>query len=153
MAVYKYASNGRGRKVAPQVAGEEIERISAMGELTPKAVVDASRPEEAPLHPEFEWNDGIAAECWREEQARMLIRDIKVTIEVTDEPKEVRAYMAVERPSKVYQPTIKVLSDEELRSKALELAMRELHSFMNKYENLQELAGVIKAIRTFLEAS
>ena len=44
------------------------------GTLTPELVVDVARDPEHPLHSRFEWDDSIAAEKWRLEQAGQLLR-------------------------------------------------------------------------------
>lgn len=66
-------------------------------ELTPAAVVEASRPDDAPLHHRFEWDDSIAGERFREVQAAQIIRSVKVT-RITDTergPVQVRAFLAL----------------------------------------------------------
>ena len=50
------------------------------GELTPPLVVAESRPKGAYLHNRFEWNDGVAGDRYREQQARQIIRVIKVDV-------------------------------------------------------------------------
>ena len=54
--------------VPAQFAYDTIHDLYQQGKTTAKDLVDASRPEEAPLHKLFEWNDSIAAEKYREEQ-------------------------------------------------------------------------------------
>lgn len=49
------------------------------GHLTASMVVDEARPTDHPLHDRFEWDDSVAGERWRREQARLLIRSVKVT--------------------------------------------------------------------------
>lgn len=62
-----------------QEAGEELERIKQRdGTIVPEAVVDEARPEEAVLHPAFEWEDPVAAEKYRVIQARQLIKRVRV---------------------------------------------------------------------------
>jgi hypothetical protein len=62
-----------------QTAGSELDRIRRRdGTIKPAAVVDEARPEEAPLHPAFEWRDPVAAEQWREHQASKLIKVVRV---------------------------------------------------------------------------
>lgn len=41
------------------------ELATADGKITPESVVDAARNAGHPLHPRFEWNDGVAAEHYR----------------------------------------------------------------------------------------
>lgn len=65
--------------VDAQTAGEELERIRLEhNHLSPAVVVDESRPEDAPLHPVFEWRDPVAAEQWREHQAATLIKRVRI---------------------------------------------------------------------------
>jgi hypothetical protein len=71
--------NGYRAAVSAEIAGTELDRIQRdNGELTAQLVVDESRPDDAPLHPAFEWNDAIAAEEHRKHQARTMIRSIQV---------------------------------------------------------------------------
>jgi hypothetical protein len=79
-----------------QEAGEELERIKQRdGTIVPAAVVDEARPEDAVLHPVFNWNDPDAAEKYREIQARQLIKRVRVICpEPTQEP-VVRATVAM----------------------------------------------------------
>ena len=48
------------------------------GHLTPEIVLDDARDESSPLHDHFDWDDASAAEAHRLDQARGLIRRVKV---------------------------------------------------------------------------
>jgi len=129
--------------VSAQKAGEEIERIyEENGGLDAATVVNVSRPEDAVLHPCFEWRDPIAAEKWREHQARGLMCCI-VTVSPTKNggTSTTRAFYHV---SKSYTPVEVVLKtldkEEELRKSAL----RELIAYHQKYKVISELAPVIE---------
>ena len=63
-----------------QVVGEVCYELEKKGRLTPKELVDVSRPKDAPLHDEFEWNNTIAAEKYREVQAGYIIRSVAVKV-------------------------------------------------------------------------
>lgn len=79
MNTYTFRAHSRVSGVDAQVIGEELERIeSDHGLIDPHVVLDESRPEHAPLHKAFEWDDGIAAEKYRLEQSRHLIRSIEI---------------------------------------------------------------------------
>lgn len=68
----------------------ELERIASEhgGQLFTADVIDAARNKKNPLHPAFEWDDTVAAERFRTEQARKLIKSIRVVYEDRpDEPK------------------------------------------------------------------
>lgn len=57
------------------VALERIERENG-GVLEPRTVWMSARSESHPLHRKFTWNDTKAADKWRDEEARRLIRAV-----------------------------------------------------------------------------
>lgn len=64
------------------------------GLLKPEAVVEAARPESSPLHSHFEWNDSKAAEKYRLDQARVLIRSVYIE-HPNDATERVHAYVSL----------------------------------------------------------
>ena len=130
----------------PNVAKEVMDQLSAEGRLTAMELVEASRPVDAPLHGEFEWDDTIAAQKWREQTGRVMIASIVITHDVQEEPKPVRAYFNIERNTHEYIPTEIIFSDEAKKNRLLEIAKRELLSFKVKYQTLRELDPVFLAI-------
>lgn len=151
--IYKWKSGARA-PVSAQVAGEVCEQMSAKGKLTPKALVDASRPEDAPLHKAFEWDDQKAAECYRESQAAYIIRSIEVKREDVTEP--VRAFFSVPKEggtSYQYHSVDTILRSTDSRESLLEAAKRELEAFTRKYDQLVELAEVIEAAERLLSVA
>lgn len=143
--IYKFKSGTR-LNVSAQAAGELCAELESQGKLTPHEVVEASRPDDAPLHAAFEWNDEIAAERFRESQASYIIRSVEVVIEGTN--KKTRAFVSVHvtEDRREYHEISKVLSIRDERELLLEDAKRELTSFKNKYAVLEELADVFAAI-------
>jgi hypothetical protein len=78
---YSYAIEDADEQfgVDAQTAGQELDRIRRRdGTIRPSVVVNESRPEEAPLHPVFEWRDAVAAEKYREHQATNLVKVVRV---------------------------------------------------------------------------
>lgn len=71
-------------------AFEEIRQRD--GKLTPAAVVDSARPEESVLHEDFEWRDDVAAEKYRQGQARQMVGAVRI---IREERPPVRAYVNV----------------------------------------------------------
>lgn len=63
------------------------------GRLTPALVVHAARQPQSPIHSHFEWDDGKAAAAWREDQARTLIRSVRITIRVDNVPLSTVRYL------------------------------------------------------------
>src|SRR5690348_5499317 len=73
-------------KADPQKIGEELEKLSGdAGELTPDVVVEAARNPRNVLHKHFEWDDQKAAEAFRLDQARCLIRSVVVEDDDSEE--------------------------------------------------------------------
>ena len=57
-----------------------ITGLEKSGRITAPAVLDAARPASSPIHDCFDWYDSEAAEKWRLEQARELIRRVKIEL-------------------------------------------------------------------------
>lgn len=69
---------------------------AADGRLTPEVVLEAARDPDSPLHSSFEWDDSKAAAAHRTNQARALIRSVRV--EITLHNRQVSAPMFVRDP-------------------------------------------------------
>lgn len=142
--IYQFAK-GSIHAVSAQVVGPIFDQMGREGRLTPKNVVDEARPEDSPLHPEFEWDDAVAAEKWREKQAQLLIIH---TVQI-DEPENgstpIKAFHVTVEKSH-YEPIDIILKDETKRNVLLENAKRELLGFKKKYSTLSELSKVFLAI-------
>lgn len=124
--------------------------IGRDGVCHPAQLVDLSRPEDSPTHPLFEWDDLIAAEAHRVEQARRIIRMIpKPTIE--GEASSVPRYVHIRTVTDDgvirdgYAPTIKVMRGES-REAVLRDALGLLKGLQARYENLSDLAPIWRAV-------
>lgn len=146
--VYAYKSNSRIRADA-QVAGEMCDQLAKTGGLTPKRLVDANRAEDAPLHGEFEWDDYVAAEAYREGQAAHIIRCIIIK---PDEKPEVpvRAFVRVTEASGDYTPMQVVIENDDMMARLMSNAKREMECFVQKYGDLEELSSVIESMNVVL---
>lgn len=140
---YKFAK-GFNYKVDANVAGAVCEKLEQDGGLTPQALVDVSRPDNAPLHGEFEWDDSVAGENWRKHQARGIIKALVIVAPETN--KEVRKFYNIKIDDRKYESIEVVMKEVSKRDQLLRNAMRELSSFRNKYAALAELAKVFDAI-------
>ena len=145
-------------KINAQAVGERLEalRLKNGGRLIVEEVVDDARDPEAPQHGAFEWDDAIAAEAYRVEQGRHLIRSITVTVETRGEPVTTRAFVCVQQcddDEHTYSSIEAVLQDASLRAQALRRAMRELRAWQQKYREYEELSGVFTAIDSIAEVA
>lgn len=145
----------RGQSVAGLSAGEvgaELERIrSERGDLTSKAVVEESRPDEAVLHDNFEWDDPKAAELYREQQARSIIHSVLVTDESAPDAPKPQAFISVlidtePKPQHVYQPAQAVADNPEWRAKHVALLASKLRTQRRELAAFREFSEVVAAI-------
>lgn len=157
------------KKAVQQAITEALEAIRKRdkdGLLKPEAVVRAARNKESPLHRLFEWDDKKAAHAWRLEQARELIRSVRVDVEVEEKTITTVAYLHdPELPAGVqgYVNIMSLKSDEERAHAACvdefmraAAAMRRAHEISFVLEMKDEIQAVVKQIdtmRTRIEAS
>lgn len=109
------------------------------GEITPENVVKAAEPVDSPLHDWFEWDDKAAAHQYRLEQARQLIRIVKVTrLDENDQPVKVRAFHSLQGKDKnyAYQPLDEIVLDPAQVAVLKMQAEREWKTLLKKYEHL-----------------
>ena len=105
------------------------------------------------MHKLFEWDDKKAAEQHRLHQANMIINSLRVTIIENEEaePVTVSAFVNTsKRKGKTYIHIVRAMEDNDTRTEVLNDALRELSWFREKYKNLSELSGIIKAIDSLL---
>lgn len=140
--VYQFKAGSR-IKADPQMAAEVLEKLDADNNLNAKALVFISRPKDAPLHNEFEWDDSIAAEAYREHQARHIINSLEI---VREEKEPVRAYFNIQRTEANYQHITSILKKVDAREQLFRTALSELIAFKKKYATLTEFSKVFDAI-------
>lgn len=141
--IYEWKPGSRF-KVDANTAGAVCGQLEAAGNLTAKSLLDASRPEDAPLHSEFEWDDSVAAEKFREDQARSIIRHLVVRLdEKPDTP--VRGFFQIRQAEQSYTNVNVILAQRDLRSELIQQALEEMAAFQRKYGTLTELAMIFEA--------
>ena len=138
-------------KADAQDIGETLEktRVKNGGLLTPQLVVRAAKPKKSPLHECFEWNDVKAAELYREDRARYVLRHIAVVYadEAAGEQRTVRAFISIKDDGeRIYQSTLVAMQSVDLRQQILDRALRELEQFRGRYHEFEELVGVFAAM-------
>ena len=146
--IYEW-SKGAVTRTEAQVVGEELERlrIKYNGALIPEHIVREAAQEQSPLHDEFEWDDSKAANRYRVEQARYMIRHIVAKPIVEDAPaKPMRAFVSVAKEGSNHFTSMAVaMSDQELREQLLRRAWREFQVWRNRYSEIEELAAIFEA--------
>lgn len=149
--------SGFRAKVAADKAFSEVDKIRKKndGRVTAGSVVDQARPRRNPLHKQFEWDDSKAAEEFRKEEARTMLRSIEVVYEEAQAVGPVRALEVVtevigDEPQKFYRSTSEILEDPNARDELLGNAIRDALSFKRRYALLSELAGIFHELDEFV---
>ena len=127
-------------------AGKELERIREQyGELKPELVVKEAANPNSVLHHCFQWDDSVAAAAYRNEQARNLIKNIRVEIKTTNISCKVRAFVNVreekEKPRN-YVPIQSAILNEVAYNDLLQQAKEDMQSFITTYSQIEELNNV-----------
>lgn len=142
-------ASGSMHRSDPQKVGQRLAKLRKKhGALRPEIVLADARSPASPMHPEFEWDDAVAAERHRLTQAAAILRHC---VTVDDHGVQCRAYLVVDGPEEespnVYVSTMdQAMRDEGMRAQVLARALAELEAFRRKYRALSELAEVFRAI-------
>jgi hypothetical protein len=136
--------------------GDQLQAIyDHQGAITPQIVVDTARDEGHPLHPHFVWDDSVAGELYRCNQASQMIR--RVTIRRTtasgDEVvtrawvsrTEIEGREQPEETSGFYLPVEVVISSPDLRPKYEQAMEREWKALYAKYKEYQAFIAMVTA--------
>lgn len=149
---FKDAVKNIYKGIEAQKVGEEIRALGGMegNPVKPDLILQFAREnEESELYKCFDWDDTVAAEKYRLEQARRVTRAI-VIIKVNDKPveqpkTEIRAFFEEKRGGG-YRPTTFILKNKDSYERLLENALAELRAFKRKYHMLTELNEIFALI-------
>lgn len=120
-----------------------LEKKFPTNEFTAQQVLDAARPTDSPIHDFFEWNDSVAAEKWRVNQARTYVSCLIVNVNNTTS----KMYHSLRvEDGKRYVHTEKARSQQDLWDQVLQQAIREANSWRDRYRRYSELSPVFQAI-------
>lgn len=155
IAGFEFSDGARfqaGANTDAKVVGEHLEflRKQHKGELTPADVLADARHDNSPLHSFFEWDDGVAAEQFRLQQARGLIKSV-IAVYVREDKPAVRTKMFVHVPEPSaphYRETSHAMSQAKTRKMVLDRAWNELKAWKARYRDLEEFAGLVQIIDT-----
>lgn len=118
------------------------------GELKPEYVLDAARDPDHPLHSRFEWDDSVAAEKYRLEQAHTLIQKAKIAYQAPGKdgpPRLTRAFVAIQAAEgHVYDPVQEVAVDPLRRKMALANMEREWRALYSRYKEFEEFLELVR---------
>jgi len=142
------------KKIPVKVVANELKAIEREnGILEPEAVVKAAKIKSSPLHEFFIWDDTIAAQEYRLEQARGLIRAVIVEVKVENKSYKVRAYYNVtdETEPRAYRAVSEITANQAHLDRVVERAWTELEAWQARYDNLAALQVAVEHVRVALE--
>lgn len=136
--------------VDADTVGQALDDLTQMAgdrPLTPRMIVDASRPDDAPLHPAFTWDDVRAAELYREVEARAIVRSVRVVHDEQPDARPMRVYVSVQQQfgtdtQRGYVPISKAMNDPVLRDQVIDTARRDLRAFVSRYREFADLTAI-----------
>ena len=149
---YGWKPIGHNPPVAAETAGKTIERIRTREGpfFAPSALVDEARPTDSALHPAFQWNDSIAAEAYRVEQARYIIRHIVIEQyddTIGERSLTVRAFVSIKTENHGHRFTsiAHAMSDEDMREQLWMSALADLEAFNRRYNSIIDTSMMMRA--------
>lgn len=129
---------------------KRLRELEREGRLRPADVVDAARPADSPLHSHFEWDDGAAAERYRLNQARTLIRSITINVTVREMPVSVVAYVRdpelQDTHDSGYRNVIQLRSEEDNARAVIIEEMKRVASAAQRAKSLAAVLGLTAEI-------
>lgn len=113
--------------------------------ITPEEVIEKAKDKKSELHKCFEWDDKVAGQKFRLQQARQVLNNL-VFIPVEKEEQPIRIFSYT--PETGYKPTVQMVVNFDEYQNLLAQAKRELLAFERKYSTLSELQEIFDLIGT-----
>ena len=133
--------------------GPELARIHERdGELRAEAVVDIAKSPRSKLHRYFEWDVQKAAERHWLSTAGQLIRAIKIEVKTSSRavPREVRAFVKLDKSIRGYTPMTEVLKNDDYVAMMLSRALAEFEIWKKRYENIADFTTTFRGVNGVL---
>jgi len=147
---YEFGNTHQGQPVHVTIVAKELTRIieTSGGNVSPTVIVKKARPKNSPIHECFEWDNSKAADMYRIEQAKYLLRSVTITVQDgSGKAVSVRAFPNIETPEgNFYTTNAIVMDDLELTEKLETQVQRELLYLRRKGANLKRFKKVWRAV-------
>lgn len=150
---YEPVDGARLKKKDAEAVAKEFTAIHrAAGVVSQELIVQRAADPGSPIHHLFQWDDSEAARLYRLEQARCLLRSVRVVYTSPNkEPIKTRAFVRAAAPSDEggnlhFQPTMVLMKDGGQRAALVRRAWQELQSWRKRHASLTEFAEVFSAM-------
>lgn len=140
-------------KADPQKIGEALTKIAVEGggELTPIAVVESARNPRNVLHRHFEWDDQKAAESYRLDQARAIIRSIHAEDGDAADGHAAAFISIAAKSGTSYRALGDVRNSADLQAMVLAQASRDLEAWEKRYRALEDICEIVRDARAAIQ--
>jgi hypothetical protein len=140
---------GRKYRANPNEAQKIFVKLKSTVGLTAYTVLEEARKKHSPLHRDFEWDDGLAAEEYRLGQARKLVRAIVIVGESVDprDAENVWVHTTKTDGSGEYERPSVVVRNPDLLASAIHEARQYLDAGERRWSQLREVSRGFAAAR------
>lgn len=112
----------------------------------PEEVVEIAKNPECELHKCFDWDNEIAGEKWRLEQARDILRNLVIVNIEKEVPQKTNLRLTHKIDNSGYKLTVNIVRNQNEYELLLRQALKELDTFKRKYACLSELEQIMELI-------
>lgn len=149
---YKWRDIHPGKGNA-QAVGKEIEvLVKKYGHVTPRILVKEARRRSSAMHRLVEWDNTVAADAYREYQARLILCSLVTVVKCKGrEPMEIRAFVNIggERAkSGEYIMMSVAMSEPDTAAEVLAKAYSDMLTWKRRYGHLKLFADVVQIMES-----
>jgi len=157
--IYSFRAGSRLPNEKAEATAKRLQSLKRKrGRLTAEIVVDDAHSPGSPLHEFFEWNDTKAAEEFRLEQARNVIRSVRIEYADNGETGEShRMFVHVAMPSeeggedRAYYLATEALADDVLRERLIADCLADIERFKARYADILDVDAIRTKLRGLLD--
>ena len=125
-------------------ANKVYEELETIINRTPQNIVNYAKDHpDGELYKCFTWDDSKAANEWRKQEARQVVRLLVFEDTESEEPKRIRVMQNV---AGAYEPVKLIVRHKDEYEQLLAKAYAELRAFRERYKSLTELEEILEAI-------
>ena len=157
MAAVEYESLDEANRIKErkqQVIEAEIDKLSSsLGHVpTAEELLRAATSRNHPLHKYFTWDNSLAANRWRLDEARRMLQIVQVVAHIQADraqPVRVRKFVLINKTEPMRLRN-EALSEPSDREKMTARAITELRSWCRRYIDLPEVDSIRNALESML---
>lgn len=133
---------------AQKCADEIMEICDNLKSAAPQDILEKARDSSTELHKCFTWDDAVASEKWRLQEARNIVCNLKIVDKREDKKPEtvpIRVFYKTDDQSG-YKPTKLILKNPDEYKKLVERCRNELLTLKSKYQTVSEYSEIWEMI-------